>query len=84
MTDNKKFWGTMKPDKGVFKNNISLIEGAKVITEDSDVAETLNNYFDEAVLHLGINEPLNILLKIAMYMTPLIQYYLNFQIIQVF
>ena len=42
----------MKPfltDKGVSKNNISLIEGAKIITEDSDVAETLNNYFDEAV-----------------------------------
>ena len=60
ITDNKKFWGTMKPfltDKGVSKNNISLIEGAKIITEDSDVAETLNNYFDEAVLHLGINEP---------------------------
>ena len=60
ITDNKKFWGTMKPfltDKGVSKNNISLIEEAKFITEDSDVAETLNNYFDEAVLHLGINEP---------------------------
>ena len=34
-----------------------MIEGAKIITEDSGVAETLNNYFDEAVLHLGINEP---------------------------
>ena len=34
-----------------------MIEGTKIITEDSDVAETLNNYFDEAVLLLGINEP---------------------------
>ena len=40
ITDNKKFWGTMKPfltDKGVSKNNISLIEGEKIITGDSDV-----------------------------------------------
>ena len=60
ITDNKNFWGTMKPfltDKGVSRNSISLIEGTKMITEDSDVAETLNNYFDEAVLLLGINEP---------------------------
>ena len=60
ITDNKKFWGTMKPfltDKGVSKNNISLIEGTKIITKDSEVAEILNNYFDEAVLLLGINEP---------------------------
>ena len=60
ITDNKKFWGTMKPfltDKGVSRNKISLIEGNKIITEDSDVAETLNNYFDAAVSLLRINEP---------------------------
>ena len=76
----------MKPfltDKVVSENNISLIEGAKIITEDY-VAETLNNYFDEAVLHLGINEPSEHLIEITMYMTPLIQYYLHFQIVQVF
>ena len=60
ITDNKKFWSTMKPfltDKGASKNSISLIEGTKIINEDSDVAETLNTYFDEVVLLLGINEP---------------------------
>ena len=45
----------MKPlltDKGASKNSISLIEGTKIITEDSDVAVTLKTYFDEAVLLL--------------------------------
>ena len=60
ITDNKKFWGTMKPfftDKGTSRNSISLIEGSQIIVEDMEIAETLNTYFEYAVSSLGISEP---------------------------
>ena len=39
-----------------------MIEGTRIITENS-VAETINNYSDEAVLLLGRNEPSGDLIK---------------------
>ena len=60
ITDNKKFWCTMKPfftDKGTSRNSTSLIEGCKIIVEDMEIAETLNTYFEYAVSSLGISEP---------------------------
>ena len=41
ITDNKKFWKTMKPffsDKGLGKNNIILVEEKNVISDDLDAA----------------------------------------------
>ena len=64
ITDNRKFWSTMKPfltDKGVSKNSITLIESSKIIVEDCEVADTLNLYFNNAVTSLGINEPADII-----------------------
>ena len=52
ITDNKKFWGTMKPfctDKETSRNSISLIERSKIIVEDMEITETLNTYFEYAV-----------------------------------
>ena len=42
VTDNKKFWKTMKPfltDKGINSDKITLIENDKVLDEDGEVAE---------------------------------------------
>ena len=60
ITDNKKFWKIMKPfltDKGVSQRKITLIETNEIISEDADVAETLNSFFENAVSCLGIKEP---------------------------
>ena len=59
ITDNKKFWKTMKPlfgDKGVMKEKIVLIKNEDVISEDTDVAQTFNNFFEKTVDTLGIVE----------------------------
>ena len=52
ITDNKKFWKTMKPffsEKGVFSQNITLVNKDSIISSDQEVCETLNNYFKSAV-----------------------------------
>ena len=59
ITDNKKFWKTMKPlfsNKGGVKENIVLVEGDRIINEDAELAQTFNNFFDNAVKSLGITE----------------------------
>ena len=59
INDNKKFWNTMKPlfsDKGGIKDNIVLVEGNKIISEDIDVAHVFNTFFENAVDSLGISE----------------------------
>ena len=45
VTDNKLFWKTMKPffsDKGVVDSGITLVEGDNIISNEHEVAETLN------------------------------------------
>ena len=52
ITDNRKFWKTMKPffsDKGVNTGKITLIEDNQIISANDRVAETLNSFFDETV-----------------------------------
>ena len=59
ITDNKKFWKTVKPilsDKGRLNSKITLIEDEKIISNDEEVAETLNNYFVTVTDSLGITE----------------------------
>ena len=59
ITDNKKFWKTVKPlfgDKGGTKDKIVLVEGGKIINDDTEVAQTFNDFFDNAVKSLGISE----------------------------
>ena len=61
ITDNKRFWSTMKPffsDKGAgTKSNITLVEGNDILPEDKDVANTLNSFFGDAVKSLDISIP---------------------------
>ena len=59
ITDNNKFWTTIKPflsDKGLSKQNIVIVDRDKIISEDNDVAESLQTFFSTAVDSLGIPE----------------------------
>ena len=59
INDNKKFWKTMKPlfgDKGGIRENIVLINNDKIISEDTEIAQTFNNFFENTVNSLGIVE----------------------------
>lgn len=58
--DNKKFWKTMKPffsDKGLGKSTITLVDDGKIISEDKDVANILNDFFANVTKNLDINIP---------------------------
>jgi hypothetical protein len=62
ITDNKTFWKTVKPfftDKGGSGGKIVLVENEKIISDDKEVAQTFNDYFENVVKSLGIieNEP---------------------------
>ena len=57
ITDNKKFWKNIKPfflNKRISKTEITLIEREKIISNDLEVANTLNSFFEHAVTLLGI------------------------------
>ena len=59
VTDNKKIWNTVKPlftNKGGTKENITLVNEGKIITEDVQVAQTFNDFFDNAVNSMNIEE----------------------------
>ena len=59
ITDNRKFWKTIAPffsDKGGTRDKIVLVEGDMIINDDSEVAQTFNDFFDGAVKSLGISE----------------------------
>ena len=48
VTDNKKFWKTVKPlftDKVQTSSSITLVENEKIITNDSEIAEIFNEFF---------------------------------------
>ena len=59
LTDNRKFWKTVKP---AFSNEIqttssvTLIEDGKMITEDTKIAEIFNHYVANTTESLGISE----------------------------
>ena len=59
VTDNKKFWKTVKPffsEKSQSQNKIVLTEGERIISDDFEVAETMNEFFVTVTDSLGINE----------------------------
>ena len=65
ITDNKKFWRTIKPfftDKSNKTKPITIIKNNEIISKDQEVAETLNSFFENAVksLHITKNEHLTI------------------------
>ena len=57
ITDNKKFWKTVKPlfsEKYSSRNKITLLEGNNIISKDEEVAETMNTFFPNVVKELDI------------------------------
>ena len=56
VTDNKKFR----------KNDVALIEGDKIIQEDSEVANIMNYFFGNAVASLNIGIPSEYITEEAM------------------
>ena len=59
VSDNKLFWKIIEPffsNNGSHRGNIKLAEGDKLLQDDSEVAEELNNFFKEAVSTLDVNE----------------------------
>ena len=57
LTDNKKFWKTVQPlfsEKYFISKKITLLEGDKVITVDTEVAETMNSFFSNVTNKLDI------------------------------
>ena len=48
---------TLFSDKGLNKHNITLIEGNDILTNDAEIANTLNTFFDNTVKDLDINVP---------------------------
>ena len=59
ITDNRKFWQTVKPflsEKNKSREKITLVKNEEVISDDVEVANTLNNYFSNVVKNLKIPE----------------------------
>ena len=59
VTDNKKFWRTIKPylsDKSVKSDKMHLSENGNLIRGESETAEVLNNFFSNIVKKLKIPE----------------------------
>ena len=55
--DNKKFWKTVKPllsGKSISREEINLTVNEKMLTSESETAETLNNFFSNIVKKLNI------------------------------
>ena len=64
VVDNKKFWKTIKSffsDKSNNFENISLIENGNLLTDDFEIAETFNKYFQNLVPNLALKIPSKLL-----------------------
>ena len=58
ITDNKKFWQTVKPilsDESTSQPQISLVLDNQIISEHIEVAEALINFYKNAVGSLDLN-----------------------------
>ena len=81
VTDNKKFWNTVKPfisDKSSSKSRITLIEEGKIVSKESDVAETFNDFFVTITDSLGIVENKEIVLDSNDFTDPIDQILFKF------
>ena len=60
IVEDKKFWKTAKSffsDKSNNSENISLIENCNLLTDDFEIAETFNKYFQNLVPNLNLKVP---------------------------
>ena len=59
ITDNKRFWSTVKPcftDKSKLSEQINLVENNQIITDSTKVANIMVNFFSNVVNLLDIQE----------------------------
>ena len=59
ITDNKKFWQTIKhflSEKTKSREKITLIENKNLVSDDAEVANCLNNFFSNIVKNLEISK----------------------------
>ena len=57
ITDNRKFWQTVKPclsEKNKSREKITLVKNEEIISDNVKVANTLNKYFSNVVKNLKI------------------------------
>ena len=57
ITNNKKFWNSVKPlfsDKITVKEIINLTDNGEILSLDTDIAATFNDYFSSVVQNLNI------------------------------
>ena len=74
LSDNYKFWKTVRPlfsDKVQLNSSIALIEDGKMITKDSEIAEVFNNYFVNITENLDISTAESALLPIKNFLDPI-------------
>ena len=67
LTDNRKFWKTVKPlfsEKIKASSKINLLENEVLVSDDREVADIFNEYFIHITEALGIHEPKDILTPI--------------------
>ena len=95
VSHNKLFWKSVKPsfsDKGSNSSKITLVEENNIISDEEEIANTMNNYFINVTKPLnlkkqhevgrsGVNKFENILLALKWSMTNVLKYFrkaLNF------
>ena len=74
ITDNKKFWATMNPlfSGRSSSNHVNAIEiNDKIITEDAEIAQNMNNYFANSVKNLDIQENRFLLQETRNFLDPI-------------
>ena len=57
ITENKNFWQTTKPflsEKSKSKEKIALIEKEELVSDNTEVANCLNNFFSNIVKNLEV------------------------------
>ena len=57
ITDNKKFWKTIRPyfsDKGYNQTKITIVEKDSIITDEKKIATLMNNYFINITKNLDL------------------------------
>ena len=75
ITDNKKFWKSVKSlfsDKITVKKIINLTENGKILSSDTDIADTFNDYFSKVVQNLNIPRE-NAMLNTELCINPVLE-----------
>ena len=76
IVNSKTFWKTVKPflsDKSLANNKITLIENDEIISNETKLAETFNNYFVNIVPSLGIHINDNLIRDVDYISDPIVK-----------